>query len=218
MQKVSRFRSAISNETILVTSLCKRCSLIKHNWHCIIEFWLILLSWMFISSYTTFCFFVKKFIFWNVYNSVNIIFECLYMFFVWEMAHQLSTCASDGGMRSSSKMPTIVYKGTWCHTSFICKHLLYILSCFWRNFCLIVSCFICRNLTLPLFKKDALYKICENMGFHWPVFSRIRTKSTIRVSENLYSCIFYAVMCSSETSFFLQRDQFLLSWNKLFFT
>ena len=70
-------------------------------------------------------------------------------------------------MRSSSKMPTTVYTGTWCHTSFICKHLLYILSCFWRNFCLIVSCFSCRNLTLPLFKKDALHKICENMGFHW---------------------------------------------------
>ena len=38
------------------------------------------------------------------------------------------------------------------------------------------------------------------MGFHCPVFFRIRTESTIlplykrvRVSENPYSCIFYAV-------------------------
>ena len=45
-----------------------------------------------------------------------------------------------------------------------------------------------------------LHKICKTAGFHWPVFSRIRTKSTtlsiygrIRVSESLYSRIFYAV-------------------------
>ena len=43
-------------------------------------------------------------------------------------------------------------------------------------------------------------KICENSGFHLPVFSRIKTESTIpslcrriRVSENPYSHIFYAV-------------------------
>ena len=28
--------------------------------------------------------------------------------------------------------------------------------------------------------KKALHKTCENTGFHWPIFSRIRTKSTIR--------------------------------------
>ena len=50
--------------------------------------------------------------------------------------------------------------------------------------------------------KLTLRKLCKNTGFLWPVFSRIRTKYTIlslyeriRVSENPYSCIFYAV-CS----------------------
>ena len=51
-------------------------------------------------------------------------------------------------------------------------------------------------------KEYALHKICENMDFHWPVFSRIRTESTIlflyrriRVNENPYCCIFYVVKC-----------------------
>ena len=36
---------------------------------------------MFISSYNTISFFIKKFIFSNVYISVNTIFKCLYMIF-----------------------------------------------------------------------------------------------------------------------------------------
>ena len=46
-----------------------------------------------------------------------------------------------------------------------------------------------------------LHKICEDTRFQWPVFSRINTESTIlslylriRVSENPYSLIFYAVL------------------------
>ena len=46
----------------------------------------------------------------------------------------------------------------------------------------------------------SLDKICQNTGFIWPVYSRIRTKSTIltlkesmRVRENPYSDIFYVV-------------------------
>ena len=45
------------------------------------------------------------------------------------------------------------------------------------------------------------HKTCKNTEFHWPKFSRIRTKSSIlslyqkiRVSENPYSRIFYAVI------------------------
>ena len=52
-----------------------------------------------------------------------------------------------------------------------------------------------------LLLKYSLHKICENTGFHWPVLSRIRTKSTIlsfceriRVCENPYSRIFYTVI------------------------
>ena len=50
----------------------------------------MLLSWMFTSSYTIIYFFVKKFIFLNVYISVNAMFGCLYMFFGWKRDHQLS--------------------------------------------------------------------------------------------------------------------------------
>ena len=45
----------------------------------LLDFWLILLSWMFISSYTTIYFFLKKISFSNAYISVNTIFECLYL-------------------------------------------------------------------------------------------------------------------------------------------
>ena len=48
-------------------------------------------------------------------------------------------------------------------------------------------------------QKSSLHKICENTGFHWPLFSRIRTEILslywkIRVSENPYSRIFYTVL------------------------
>ena len=56
--------------------------------------------------------------------------------------------------------------------------------------------FICRKAG----RVQPLHEICENTGFQWPVFSRITTQSTIlslfgriRVTENPYSCIFYAV-------------------------
>ena len=63
------------------------------------DFWLMVLSWMFISSYTTIPFiFIKKFIFPNAYISVNTIFECIYMFFGWERGHQLSAYATGGGL------------------------------------------------------------------------------------------------------------------------
>ena len=42
-----------------------------------------------------------------------------------------------------------------------------------------------------VFSYPALHKICENTGFHWPVFFRIRTEYTISV--NPYSRIFSAV-------------------------
>ena len=42
----------------------------------LLDFWIILLLWMFMSSYTTIYFFVKKFISVNVYIFVNTIFKC----------------------------------------------------------------------------------------------------------------------------------------------
>ena len=40
------------------------------------------------------------------------------------------------------------------HASCVRTHLHYLFSCF----CLMVSCFICRNLTLPSFKKGVFVR------------------------------------------------------------
>ena len=66
-----------------------------------------------------------------------------------------------------------------------------------------IRCFMNLHCIFPNWVKNtnySLHKICENTGFHWPLFSRIRTKSTslslyrrIRVSENPHSRIFYVV-------------------------
>ena len=53
-------------------------------------------------------FFVKKFIFPNVYISVNKIFECFYLFFGWERGHQLSTYATAWGWRVIQKVYSCV--------------------------------------------------------------------------------------------------------------
>ena len=47
----------------------------------LLDFLLMLLSGMFISSYTTNLLFRKEIVFLNVYISMKTVFECLYMFF-----------------------------------------------------------------------------------------------------------------------------------------
>ena len=93
IRKVSGCRPAGSNETILATRqeffFIKVAPLQSTTDTVLLDFWLMLLSWMFISSYTTIYIFVKNFIFFaNVYVSVKTIFECLYR------GHQLSTYAT----------------------------------------------------------------------------------------------------------------------------
>ena len=68
----------------------------------------------------------------------------------------------------------------------------------------LITCFYVKYFSEPL------HKICENTGFHWLAFSHIRTESTIlslygriRVSENPYSRIFYAM-----TKSILERPRF----------
>ena len=109
MRKVSRCRSPVSNRQELATSqefFFTKVALVQSITDIVLlDFLLMLLSWIFISSYTTIYFFVKKIIFSNVYISVYTIFECLYMFFGWERCDQLSTYATGGGW-GSSKMLT----------------------------------------------------------------------------------------------------------------
>ena len=61
----------------------------------------------------------------------------------------------DGG---SSIMRTAAYRERGCHASSVRTHLHYLSSCFCQHFCLIMSCFICTKLTLPLFKKDVFVR------------------------------------------------------------
>ena len=69
------------------------------------------------------------------------------------------SCCGDGG---SPKMRRAAYRGRGCHTLCVRTHLHYLFSCFWQHVSLIVTCFICRNLKLPLFKKDVLFFLLRN--------------------------------------------------------
>ena len=39
-----------------------------------------------------------------------------------------------------------------CYTLSASKHFYHLFSCFWQHVCLMMSCNVCRNLTLPSFK------------------------------------------------------------------
>ena len=101
IRKASRCRIVASNVTNLATRqefyLTKVAAVQSINGIILLDFSLILLSWMFVSCYTTIYFFVKKFIFSNVYVPVNTIFECLDMFFGWDRSNQLITYATGRG-------------------------------------------------------------------------------------------------------------------------
>ena len=93
IRKVSRCRPTVSNETILATKqeffVTKVSPVNSITVFVLLGFWLILIPWVFISSYTTIYFSVNIF-FSNVYISVNTIFECSFLFFGWEHSHRSS--------------------------------------------------------------------------------------------------------------------------------
>ena len=79
----------------------------------------------------------------NVYILVDTIFECSYLSFSWEIGHPLSmyvTRGIDGGHPNCLQMRK---RGKGYHASCVRIHVHYLFSCF----CLMVLCFICRNLT-----------------------------------------------------------------------
>ena len=128
----------------------------------------------FISSNTTIYFFVKKF-FSNVYTSVNTIFECCYLFVGWEI----------GCVQWERGVSRLI-----CAYALTCTYLFHFLMMSWRTLCLMVSCFICRNLTLPSFKKDVFVR----NGYFSPmrsisVFVKFYFKFffPIRVSQNVFN-------------------------------
>ena len=98
--KVSRGRPTVSNETILATkqefSSTKGAPVKSITDIVLVGFWLILLPGMFISSYTTIYLFVIFFFFSNAYISVNMILECSYLSFGWEIGYPVSTHLTRG--------------------------------------------------------------------------------------------------------------------------
>ena len=122
----------------------------------LLGFSLILLPGMFVSYYTIIYFFVKYF-FSNVHNSLNTVFECSYLSFGWEIGHPLSmhvTMGMEGGHQKHLQM-RIGEEGY--HASCARMHLhvrTYLFSCF----CLMVSCFICRNWTLRSFREGVFVR------------------------------------------------------------
>ena len=140
----------LSNETILATKqeffFTKVVPVRNITDIALFDFSLIVLPAIFISYYSIIYFFVIFFS--NVYISVNTIFEC-YLSFGWEIGYLLSMCVTrwlEGGHPKCLQMCT---GGGRYHASCVRTHLHYRFSCF----CLMVSCFICRNLTLCVYKK-----------------------------------------------------------------
>ena len=81
IRKINRCRLVVLNKTILATRqelfFTKAAPIQSITNIVLVGFKLMLPSWMFISFYATICFFIKKFIFSNVFISVNRIVECL---------------------------------------------------------------------------------------------------------------------------------------------
>ena len=99
---------------------------------------------MFISYYAIIYFFVKNFLFECLYFSAYDI--RMYLFVFW-LRNRPSIKYARNEVNGGEE-------GFMC-TGFMCKYALhYLFSCF----CLMVSCFICRNLTLPSFKNSK--KVC----------------------------------------------------------
>ena len=95
------------------------------------------------------------------------------------------SCWGNGG---SPKMRRSAYRGRGCHTLCVCTYLQYLFSYFWQHVSLIVSCFICRNLKLPLFKKDVLFFLLrvQFLSSFNKLFS-LKIIFVIKVSQNAFN-------------------------------
>ena len=116
----------------------------------------MLLSWIFVSSYATIYFFVKKIHFFEcLYFHEYDIRKSLYIFwlrrgssikYVWNWW--------GGGKIIQNANSCVKWDGV---PRLMCTYALALsIFMFLAAYCLIMSCFICRNLTSPLFKKLCL--------------------------------------------------------------
>ena len=122
IRKVSRWRPIVLNEAILATKqeffFTKVAPVQCMTDIALLGFWLILLPWMFISSYITICFFVRNFFFFWMFIFQWIRYSnALACIFGWEIGHPLSTYAT-GGMEGGH-MCTGAYWGWGVQKSLI---------------------------------------------------------------------------------------------------
>ena len=110
---------------------------------------------MLISSYTAIYFFIKNFFFECLYFSEYDIRMFLFVFFWLRNRPSIKYICKwgNGGWRVIQNKYRCV-QGEGYHVSCVRTHLHYLFSCF----CLMVSCFICRNLILPLFKRGVFVR------------------------------------------------------------
>ena len=85
-------------------------------------------------------------------------FECSYLSFGLEIGHPLSMYVTRGMEGGHPKCVQVRTGGEGYHASCVRTHLHHLFSCF----CLMVPCFICRNLTLPSLKKGC---VCQKWLF-----------------------------------------------------
>ena len=139
IRKVSTCIPTVPNKTILATKqeffFTNVAPVQSVTDIALLGFWLLLLPWMFISS---------------IYFFIKFFFEYLY-FSEYELrSRQSIRYLRNWGNEGGHPKCVQVYTGEeGYHTSCVRTHLHYRFSCF----CLMVFCFICRNLTLPSFKK-----------------------------------------------------------------
>ena len=119
----------------------------------LLGFSLILLPGMFISYYTIIYFFVKNFFFECLYFSEYDIRMFLFVFWL-RNRPSIKYVRNQGNGGAHSKCVQVRTGGEGYHASCVRTHLHYLFKCF----CLMVSCFICRNLTLPSFKKGVFVR------------------------------------------------------------
>ena len=157
----------------------------------------MLVSWIFIPSYTIIYFFVRKFLFSNVYISSEYYIQISFCFFGWERGRQLGTYATFGGWSVIQNACSCVQgegvSRVMCTYSL--TFFLFMFSCSQFS-CLIVSCFICRILTLLLFKKDVFIR----KGFLSP------TRSILSSLNKLFSLKIFIVKVSQNAFNFNLRE------------
>ena len=107
--------------------------------------------------------FLRKYFFPNVYISVNTVFGCSYFSIGWETGRSLKYIRNEGNGGGHPERFQIRNEGEGHQASCLRTLLQYLFSCF----CLMVSCFVCRNLTLPLFRKGAFVR----KGYFSPMIS-----------------------------------------------